>query len=299
VLGAAENLEISTAEGRSFTPIAAEIAQDRDLARILLKETPACFQQFATPALNESVRILGNSGGKGVVTYDKGKVIGHAPEVIEVDANFISGNSGSPVLNEDNHIIGVATYILAAEGGADDWVAEKTRFAKARRFAVRITDDINWITIPPKRLAAGEMQIAQHRAFIQNAAELILVFASDSTSKIPESYATDLKLRTWVRQTNLITQELNEQAEGFNPRTTAAYNNQLETLKTVYINGFIQQTRSLTHIVKRQRARLQTARRSIPEAGYYTQQIENFDTQYNYLVEGLTFLSKYLAETYK
>ena len=297
VLGSAKDLKISTSDGRTFTPIAAEIAQDRDLARILLKETPACFQALALPELNEAVRILGNSGGAGVITYDKGKVIGHAPKVIEVDANFISGNSGSPILNKDNQIIGVATYITAAEGGQDDWVAEKTRFAKARRFAVRITDDINWLTILPKRLAAGDVQIEQHAIFIQNTAELVLIFAADSTSTIPEDYATDLKLRSWVRQTNLMTQELHEQAKTLNPRNRTDYNKGLETLKVNYTNGFINQIRSLTHLVKRQRARLQTAKRSIPAAGYYTQQIENFDIQYTYLVEGLTFLSKYLTET--
>ncbi|MFQ3271649.1 MAG: S1-C subfamily serine protease, partial [Lentimonas sp.] len=41
--------------------------------------------------------------------------------------------SGSPVLNEADEIVGVATYITSADAGEENWVTKETRFAKARR----------------------------------------------------------------------------------------------------------------------------------------------------------------------
>ena len=295
VLGNAVNLKISTSDGRSFTPLYSEVAEDRDLARILLKETPPSYQTVATSKLNESVRILGNSGGVGVVTFAKGKVIGHSPKVIEVDADFIEGNSGSPVLNDDNEVIGVATFVRAAEDGQDNWVAEKTRFAKARRFAVQITDDITWVQIPPKQLNTSETLIQQHSTFIHTATELILLFTTNPTSNIPDKVTPSLRL--WVRQTNLLNKKLNAEVLNFNLTTQEAYHTDLKRIAKARADGFILQTRNLTNLIKRQKSKLQNDKRSIPSVGYYTKTTENLDLQYAYLIDGLVYVSKYFSDS--
>lgn len=90
----------------------------------------------------EEVVVFGNSGGGGVVTTLRGKMQGIGPDKIEVDATFISGNSGSPIIAYDyGKVVGMATYVQ--NQGKVDWVTRKTRFEDIRRFGVRV-DNLSW-----------------------------------------------------------------------------------------------------------------------------------------------------------
>src|SRR5205823_6472184 len=60
--------------------------------------------------IGDSILIAGNSEGEGVVREVTGKVTGVGPQRVEVDANFVPGYSGSPILLEGNgQVIGVAS----------------------------------------------------------------------------------------------------------------------------------------------------------------------------------------------
>ena len=90
----------------------------------------------------ERVVVFGNSAGGGVVTTLRGKMQGVGPQKVEVDATFVAGNSGSPIVAYDyDAVIGMATY--ATQEPQVDWTKRSTRFAEVRRFGVRI-DDVNW-----------------------------------------------------------------------------------------------------------------------------------------------------------
>lgn len=93
--------------------------------------------------IGDDVIVLGNSLGSGVVTELKGKVTGIGPELIEVDAKFVSGNSGSPVIQaRTKKLIGIATF---SEIRSMDGFGKDSKFNKVeRRFAYRLDNVPSW-----------------------------------------------------------------------------------------------------------------------------------------------------------
>lgn len=93
---------------------------------------------------DEKIVVFGNSDGGGVATTLRGKVQGIGPDEVEVQADFVSGNSGSPIIAYDyGKVIGMATY--ATKRDVKSWATENTRFAggNVRRFGVRL-DNLSW-----------------------------------------------------------------------------------------------------------------------------------------------------------
>ena len=113
-------------------------AVGRDMVRFALDESMPAFDLAAgVPDIGDPVVVLGNSDGRGVVTEIRGKVIGVGPREIEVDAAFVIGNSGSPVLDRNGRVIGIATYLRDCRND-EDWSKANTRFNGIRRFALRL-----------------------------------------------------------------------------------------------------------------------------------------------------------------
>jgi S1-C subfamily serine protease len=66
---------------------------------------------FQSSKIGDKVVVVGNRRGGGVATQTNGNIKGIGPKLIEVDANFQPGNSGSPIVNlGTNEVVGVATY---------------------------------------------------------------------------------------------------------------------------------------------------------------------------------------------
>ena len=119
-------------------------AQGLDLVRFaLVGPLPAFEPERDVPDIGETVTVLGNSDGRGVVTEIRGRIVGVGPRQIEVDAPFVAGNSGSPVLNRAGRVVGVASYLRNCRDDAD-WSKTNTRYNGIRRFALRLTG-IRWI----------------------------------------------------------------------------------------------------------------------------------------------------------
>ena len=114
-------------------------AVGRDMVRFALEDesVPAFDLAAGVPNIGDPVVVLGNSDGRGVVTEIRGKVIGVGPREIEVDAAFVIGNSGSPVLDRYGRVIGIATYLRDCRND-EDWSKTNTRFNGIRRFALRL-----------------------------------------------------------------------------------------------------------------------------------------------------------------
>lgn len=126
---------------------ACQRAQGLDLVRFALSgPLPAFVPERNVPDIGETITILGNSDGRGVVTEIRGHILGVGPQQIEVDAPFVVGNSGSPVLNRAGRVVGVASYLRDCRDNSD-WSKTNTRYNGVRRFALRISG-IRWIAQP-------------------------------------------------------------------------------------------------------------------------------------------------------
>jgi V8-like Glu-specific endopeptidase len=93
--------------------------------------------------IGDDVVVLGNSLGSDVVTEIKGKVKGIGPSLVEVDAKFVEGNSGSPIIQvKTGKVIGIATF---AQRRNLDSLARDSQFSgEWRRFGYRIDTVKTW-----------------------------------------------------------------------------------------------------------------------------------------------------------
>jgi hypothetical protein len=61
---------------------------------------------------DDAVTVPGNSEGNGIPVQIHGKLIGVGPQLVEVDAKFVHGNSGSPIIHRaSGKVIGIATLV--------------------------------------------------------------------------------------------------------------------------------------------------------------------------------------------
>ncbi|MEO0794880.1 MAG: serine protease [Verrucomicrobiota bacterium] len=113
-------------------------------------ELAAAADVSSDTEIGDRVVVPGNKLGGGVVTQVDGRVLGVGPDRVEIDARFVPGNSGSPIINLDTgEVIGVATYVrkdmpenFAEAANIDDEVVEDG--AIIRWFGYRIDSVNQW-----------------------------------------------------------------------------------------------------------------------------------------------------------
>jgi hypothetical protein len=127
------------------------LADDLDLAIIDIIETnDISYLTLSSkpPQIGEHIYVFGNSDGGGVATSLEGNIIGVGPDRVEIDAAFVLGNSGSPIILSDGTVFAVATYIQRSSD-PKDWVKKGTRFKDTRRFGLLLSNR-TWIPTTPK-----------------------------------------------------------------------------------------------------------------------------------------------------
>jgi len=131
-------------DGRRLVLQEVEIAEDVDLIRFPLAGDGLSALSLASAdySIGSPIRVYGNSDGGGVVTSLRGNILGIGPDRIEIDARFVQGNSGSPIVDNDGGVVGVATYLMHLEE-PQSWVKAGTRFNNVRRFGLRISN-VSW-----------------------------------------------------------------------------------------------------------------------------------------------------------
>ena len=123
-----------------------QIAADRDAARFkVVGQTQGLRISKDVFTIGDEIKVFGNSDGSGVCTYLGGTILGVGPVDVEVSAQFIPGNSGSPIIVDGKGVIAIATYLTGSDE-CGDWTKAGTRFTKVRRFGVR-TDNVKWISV--------------------------------------------------------------------------------------------------------------------------------------------------------
>lgn len=85
-----------------------------DIVRFPLLESPEFSLRFASREIIEKrpeVWTLGDSGGERILKSLRGNIKGVGPAKIEVDCEFIQGNSGGPIVTSRGEVVGIASYM--------------------------------------------------------------------------------------------------------------------------------------------------------------------------------------------
>ena len=91
--------------------------------------------------IGDAVAVLGNAEGAQVIKPFVGKLVGIGPNLVEVSAEFVPGNSGSPIIHlKSGKVIGVATY--ATIRAIDSLTG--TKAPAIRRFGYRLDSVKQW-----------------------------------------------------------------------------------------------------------------------------------------------------------
>jgi len=152
VLENSRTFSFKTLQGQALKPLRLELAGHQDLARVLIAETNLTALTLAGNDfhLGDAIRVYGNSLGMNAATELSGAILAVGPELVEVDAGFVPGNSGSPILTEDGRVIGVATFMTKED--PEETTVKGTRFAQPRRYGLRLTPSVQWLPLSPSVL---------------------------------------------------------------------------------------------------------------------------------------------------
>jgi serine protease Do len=140
-------LTIRNASGTGFKKFGnLEAAEGADLVRLEILEDVKDFLELVPPdsslQINSGIAALGNGGGNGVISVEKGKILGTSGDTLEVSAGIIQGNSGGPVVDlVSGKAVGEVTHLTSQR--KDLW-SEGTRQGEVRRFACRLNKDWKW-----------------------------------------------------------------------------------------------------------------------------------------------------------
>jgi len=147
VLDECTNVSCQTISGKQLELGLLYLSKNYDLAAIELPNETDGIELPQKPdkplSIFDEIMILGNSNGDGVVTFLKGKISSIGPDLIETDAKFISGNSGSPLIDKRSHkAIGIATFSVLHK--ANTFGSDSKFNNTERRFAYRLDNLPSW-----------------------------------------------------------------------------------------------------------------------------------------------------------
>lgn len=134
-------------DGAAVPVGAASIAVGHDAFRLLLGPGGKPFEIMLgvdeKATIDDEIVVLGNAEGAGVINTIKGKIVGVGPHLVEVDAPFQPGNSGSPIIHlKTGKVIGMATYLTIKK--YDPATKEVLKAPVVRRFGFRLDSVKVW-----------------------------------------------------------------------------------------------------------------------------------------------------------
>jgi len=213
VLGA-DKISLTTMKGEKIKLKSYNFSQNRDIIRFRIEDRAAL--QFAgdTPKIGDPIAVYGNSDGGGVVTQLYGKVNGVGPDRIEVSATFTSGISGSPIVNKEMDIIGIATY-ATQQKLEKDWIKRGTRFAEVRRFGYRF-NNIEWKSYQWSKFKDICGKIIKIEETANKLFDTAVLWSKNPLNEIDASDDLSSELKSWVATNNRISRKYqNYKIKGF------------------------------------------------------------------------------------
>jgi hypothetical protein len=132
------------------------LSTDRDLAMMSIEPREHYLEvshSFDVDVkIDDRVVVYGNSRGAAVATKVDGAILAIGPDRFEVDAKFVEGNSGSPIIHYPTEkVIGIASYVMLPNEGNS--ITQDSQFNKPRRFAYRLdSKSNNWQNVTQEQL---------------------------------------------------------------------------------------------------------------------------------------------------
>jgi hypothetical protein len=146
VIAGASRLQFQRLSGTPVAPGKGRLAFGHDVATFIAPDALLSLEisqdVSKDAAIGDEVIVYGNSHGASVATELKGKIVGLGPELVEIDAPFVPGNSGSPILHvKSGKVIGIASYVKTRK---HDELSKDSGVAEVRRFGYRLDTIKNW-----------------------------------------------------------------------------------------------------------------------------------------------------------
>jgi S1-C subfamily serine protease len=127
----------------------------------------------------DAVMVPGNSEGAGVALQIPGRVLGVGPDLVEVDAKFVQGNSGSPIIHRSSgKVIGMATYTEIIK---QDDLQTAANMREIRWFGVRLDniDPKQWQALDWERFSDEGLKVRK----VEDLSKLMIAFLQNQ--KLP------------------------------------------------------------------------------------------------------------------
>lgn len=192
-------VSFKTLDNRELAVGPLEIADSADLVRAPVEGVDSALvvarQWQETVRIGNEVVVAGNAEGAGVVREIEGKVVGIGPDRVEVDAAFVPGNSGSPILlKSSGEVVGVATFLKLPP--RFDWFHEEDSEDKrkpvfhlheVRRFGYRLDTVRKWSAPTAK---GGVLSEGRRLAEIEALDDLVFALLGAGTKALLEQGAS-------------------------------------------------------------------------------------------------------------
>ncbi len=287
ILGA-DKINLKTVTGEEIKPLGVELSKERDIARIVIDERDDALVISKKLAIGIPLAVFGNSEGGGVATELYGKVNGVGSDLVEVSAEFVAGNSGSPVLNLDKEVIGIASFVQFSAPSEEDDDKEKARFEnKTRRFCYRLTDvafvPVNWRWYNER--FGKPYLVTQHT--IESVAAIIDGWYDAPFDPVPHEDYPDISLTSWSTVHNKMVERVNEVIR----KNRLSRTQQSKLRDEVYKSAH--DLANITH-----RFSLQVEKQSDEEAltGFLHDELEGYAYGLEYASQVLDYVGKKVAE---
>ena len=285
VLGA-DTISFKTAKGEVLRPRAVELSASRDIARLLLEDHDGLTVSDKL-SMSAPLAVFGNSEGGGVATELYGTVTGVGADLVEVSAEFVSGNSGSPVLNLDMEVVGIASYVRYSTPSK---MKEGTRFEnKVRRFCYRLTD-VKWTRVNWKKFNEEYGTIYREtEELVDSVLDVVNGWYEDPFGPVSENQ-TDYDLRKWSNEHNRMVSRIVR----LNDKGRASVNELNNTNRQIR-NDIGDSAEALSEFCKRRARFVEFTTQKHDLTGFMSEAFEGYVYRLEYISEAIDYFGTKLA----